>query len=128
MKILLNKYYLSGLILYLFLAAAKMNNIHYNTLIESYLADLLCIPILLHTTLACLRFIKRNHSINFTTSMIAFVVVYVSVVFEYILPQFSTKYTSDIVDVMLYCIGGIIYYGINNKQLQTHRNFHQQQF
>ena len=42
--------------------------------------------------------------------MIAFATVYVSVVFEVMLPYFSKRFTRDLVDVVMYVLGGIVYY------------------
>lgn len=109
MKILKNKYYLFALCIYIILAYAKMNGIHFHKLTDSYLADLLCIPLLLYTSLLVHRYIRRDNTINYNKYMIAFVVIYVSIVFEYFLPKYSTKYTADILDVIMYSIGGIFY-------------------
>ena len=42
--------------------------------------------------------------------MIVFATVYVSVVFEIVLPHYSTKFTGDLVDVVMYVLGGSIFY------------------
>jgi hypothetical protein len=40
-------------------------------------------------------------------------VLYFSFLFEFLLPQFSPKFTSDWLDVLMYFLGGVIYFILN---------------
>jgi hypothetical protein len=42
--------------------------------------------------------------------MILFAWLYVSVLFEFILPAYSEKYTQDYLDIAMYSIGAFLYY------------------
>ena len=42
--------------------------------------------------------------------MIIVMTLYYSVIFEFILPKFSLKYTADYYDVLCYGIGAILFY------------------
>jgi len=42
--------------------------------------------------------------------MIFFAWIYVSVVFELLLPTFSHKFTADLFDVLVYALGAILYF------------------
>jgi hypothetical protein len=46
---------------------------------------------------------------------VLFIVVYMSLLFEWLLPMISKIYTSDWRDVLLYCIGGLFFYYVMNK-------------
>jgi hypothetical protein len=67
-------------------------------------------PLLLSYTLILIRKIKKLPEFVLSWQMIAFATVYVSVVFEVMLPYFSKRFTRDLVDVVMYVLGGIVYY------------------
>lgn len=78
---------------------------------HSYLDDLLAIPVILGITLQVYRKIHpKKDTFSFTKTQILVAVIYVSVVFEWFLPRFSTTYTSDILDVICYFVGGLYFY------------------
>jgi len=76
-----------------------------NVILDGWLNDLLCLPILLELVQFSMRIIVRK---NYTLSIFQMIVsiVYCSVLFEFILPQYSTIYKSDIIDIFCYAIGG----------------------
>ena len=102
--------FLVGLIVYLIQLQFKWHHQYLPHWINDYLADLLCIPLLLSTTLFVLRRIKKSPQLNLTPAMIFFTCAYVSFAFEFLLPRISTRYTSDILDVVAYFVGGFGYY------------------
>lgn len=78
---------------------------------HSYLDDLLAIPVILGITLQIYRKIHpKKDAFSFTKIQILVAIIYVSVVFEWFLPRFSTTYTSDIFDVICYFVGGFYFY------------------
>ncbi len=83
--------------------------------VSSYFADILCLPILLSFIVIFLRKFRQEHDFQLKKSMILFVFLYVSFVFEIVLPTFSNRYTSDIYDVMMYALGGLSYGYFNRK-------------
>ncbi|MFC6997551.1 hypothetical protein [Rufibacter roseus] len=82
--------------------------------VQHFLDDLLCLPLVLTVTLFVMRFFYGTQ-VRFSVYQVAFVVVYVSVLFEVVLPQYMERYTGDVVDVVLYAVGGWIYYRFLNK-------------
>ncbi|WP_210463635.1 hypothetical protein [Rufibacter roseolus] len=82
--------------------------------IRFYLDDLLCLPLLLTVTLFLMRMLY-GPQVRFTKYHIGFVVVYVSLVFELILPRFMPRYTGDLLDGALYAIGGWFFHRFLNK-------------
>lgn len=82
-----------------------------NIIFRSYLDDILCIPIVLSIMLLIFRqFIKKNNNYSFPISFVIIAVVYLSIFFELILPVISSRYNRDLVDILVYSIGGIIFY------------------
>lgn len=85
--------------------------VHLPLFINNYLNDILSIPIALCIILAIVR-TWRSNSYQLSIAMIAAVVLYFSVYFEYYLPQHNPRYTADIFDIGCYVLGGGIFYFI----------------
>ena len=79
--------------------------------LNHYLADLICMPIVFYLVGAIFRMLKINFSLSIPK--IIFGVLYFSFLFEFLLPQFSSRYTGDWYDVLMYCLGGGAYFFIN---------------
>ncbi|MBS1527765.1 MAG: hypothetical protein JST19_19125, partial [Bacteroidetes bacterium] len=60
--------------------------------------------------------IKSDYYIQ-SSGQVIFVVVYVGLLFEVILPLISKRYTADWIDVLLYGAGGFFFYWVMNKPL-----------
>jgi hypothetical protein len=99
--------------IYVVLIVVKYFQIPVNQYVSSYFADLLCLPILLSLATFFLQKVRLDEHFQLTIKMIFFVWLYVSIVFEVILPHFSTRYTADIWDVVAYSIGGIVFKSMN---------------
>jgi len=83
-----------------------------------YFNDVICIPVISGISLICMNYIFKNVR-RLSIYQVAFIVIYISVVFEFVLPQFNKYVTADLVDIFCYQIGGIIYYLIiNPKEIQ----------
>ncbi|RNI31299.1 hypothetical protein [Rufibacter latericius] len=78
-----------------------------------YLDDLLCLPLLLTVTLFLMRFLY-GPQVRFTKYHVGFVILYVSLAFELVFPTFLPRYTGDPVDVLLYAVGGWLFYRFLN--------------
>ena len=86
-----------------------------NSWVTNYLADFLCIPIVLYISRALIRWLKKMKYFQFSFFQILFASVYFSFLFEVILPQFNDKYTADYIDAFMYLAGGGLYYGLTKK-------------
>ena len=82
--------------------------------VRHYLDDLLCLPLVLTTTLFLIRLLFGSAT-RFSGGHVAFAVVYVSLAFEVFFPLFLPRYTADLADVVLYAAGGWIFYRYLNK-------------
>lgn len=107
MRILLNPTFLVCLIL------ASINQILekgfgiFIPIVHSYLDDLLCFPFVLTLGLAMYRYFKPDYRL--TGWHIWLTVIIYSVYFEWYLPKTSAVYTSDILDVLMYVLGALIF-------------------
>lgn len=112
------KYYivlLLALVLYAALLILKFSTGTQLQFIQNYLADVLCLPIILALSLILIRKIKRLPYFYISQPMLVFTWLYTSAIFEWWLPQLNSKYTSDWFDVAAYALGGIIFFSIQNK-------------
>jgi len=65
--------------------------------------------------------IKNNYYVQ-SAAQVMFLVVYMSLFFEWLLPMVSKIYTADWRDVLLYCIGGVFFYFVMNKPVLAIRD------
>ena len=83
--------------------------------------DLLFIPTVSTFALIFVRLFKRDNSITISTWLIAFLVVLMSVYFEWYLPTFKSHihpYTSDWIDIVMYVLGGAMFLFVQKKYFQ----------
>ncbi len=78
--------------------------------IHAYLDDLLCMPVVLTMTLYILQMLLKEERYRFSKSQVIIAIIYFSVMFELVLPAFSNKYTSDVMDIAAYSIGALVFY------------------
>lgn len=83
--------------------------------VSGFLPDFLCLPLMLWVILLLIRLIKKDKELMLTPAMIIVAVVAFSVLFEWVLPQRNSIYTSDVWDVVAYSFGGIAYYFIQKR-------------
>jgi hypothetical protein len=115
MKTLLNPWFLAGCLIWLIVIILRKTG-HPLPYINGFLTDAFAIPVIANLGLWFQRvFIYKSNYYVLSVWHVIFIVVYVSVVFEGILPWFSLKYTADWIDVALYCVGGIFFCFFMNK-------------
>lgn len=89
----------------------KFSHIPVPIALSSYFADLLCMPILLSIATIFIAKTQQNPSFKLSLNMILFATLYVSLVFEYILPMFKpNRFTSDWGDVFCYGLGASFFW------------------
>jgi hypothetical protein len=115
MKTLLNPWFIAGCLTWgVVFAFRKLG--HPLPYINGYINDGFAIPVIANLGLWFKRvFIIKNNYYVLGPWQVAFIVVYVSLVFEVLLPLLSKIYTADWIDVLLYVIGGLFFYWVMNK-------------
>lgn len=109
MKTLKNKFFITGVAISFVVYVLQRLKVNLPLFINNYLNDILSIPITLFVVLAVIRGIK-GENYKLSKPMIISVVIYYSIYFEYYLPQFNTRYTADYIDVICYCLGGVLFH------------------
>lgn len=84
-------------------------------IIRNHLNNLLCMPVVLTTCLALLQLIKKNYHLTMPIFVITSVTLYYILFFEWYLPKVNPRYTADLIDVLLYISGTVIFYIMQNK-------------
>ena len=121
MKTLLNHWFITGCLIWLIIFITRRLN-HPIPYINGYITDAFAIPVIASLGLWFKRvFIIKNNYYVLSAGQVIFIVLYVSVIFEGLLPWLSTTYTADWVDVLLYIIGGFFFFKVMNKPLVTER-------
>ncbi len=117
MKTLLNKWFLLGCFTWLFIQLARKLG-HPIPYLNGYLSDAFAIPVIANLALWFSRiFLIKNDYYILSKNKLIFIVIYVSILFEGILPLISKKYTADWVDLLLYIVGGLFFYKFMNRPL-----------
>jgi hypothetical protein len=105
-----NQYFLLFIILYLYTLGVKFLQFPSWDWVQFYLADILAIPIICSISLKGVQWVKNDATQHLSKTKIVVTVIYLIVFFEFVLPYFSPKYTSDYIDCIAYSTGGIIYW------------------
>ncbi|MDB5091770.1 MAG: hypothetical protein JWR09_5764 [Mucilaginibacter sp.] len=117
MKTLLNKWFIASCLIWLIVITSRKMG-HPLPLINGYIDDAIAIPVIANLGLWFQRvvIIKNNYYV-LSKWHVVFIIAYVSLIFEGLLPLFSKTYTADWVDVLLYVIGGVFFYRVMNRSL-----------
>lgn len=115
MKSLFNYWFISFCLLWLFVFIGRKLGLiipYFN----DHLTDFLAIPVIANLGLAFQReFVERSSTWCFKPGHLIFIIAYTSVVFEFLLPDYSDAYTADLMDVAMYIAGGLFFWKIMNR-------------
>lgn len=90
-------------------------------ILHAYLDDLLCMPIVLGFGMQIIQWIHPIKDLYFLDKKaIVIAVVFYSLLFEAILPFVnSSVYTADWIDVIMYSLGGLMFYQLVSKNVKA---------
>ena len=94
----------------LLIYAMQRLNIVLPSLIDNYVNDFLCLPIVLGGILFVIRWLKKDINYQFPFAFIFFMASYYSFYFEYYLPKHNPRYTTDLIDVLAYFSGALTFF------------------
>ncbi len=78
--------------------------------LHAYLADLLCLPVVLTLVLAFRRYVVLGQPTHcLSAGQITLAIIYCSLFFEVWMPRLSERYTGDWRDVLAYALGGLAF-------------------
>ncbi|MGG7034282.1 MAG: hypothetical protein ACI7YS_03700 [Flavobacterium sp.] len=98
--------------------ALQKSNIALPSLINNYINDFLCLPIVLGGILFVIRWLKKDDKYRFSFAFIIFMASYYSFYFEYYLPKNNVRYTAEWIDVLLYFSGSLIFFYYEKYDIQ----------
>lgn len=99
----------------------QKQNIALPSLINNYVNDLLCLPLVLGAVSFINKFLKKDNSFKLPISIMLCMAAFYSFYFEYYLPQLNPRYTADWIDVLLYFTGALSFYAVENySQILEH--------
>jgi len=124
MKTLYNGWFITGCITWLIVYSARRLG-HPIPGINGYIDDLIAIPVISNLGLWFQRqSVIRNNYYVLAPWQVAFIVLYVTIVFEALLPALSKTYTADWVDIILYIFGGLFFYKMMNRPLMKFKKIY----
>ncbi|MFI5136901.1 MAG: hypothetical protein ACHQIM_03680 [Sphingobacteriales bacterium] len=117
MKTLFNPWFIIGCFVWVAVISTRKLG-HPLPYVNGNINDAFAIPVIANLALWFQRvFIIKSNYYVFAPRYVIFIVIYVSLVFEGLLPLLSKKYTADWLDVLLYIFGGLFFYLVMNKAL-----------
>lgn len=108
------------MLLYFIVRYLRVNCSINSDFLNYYLTDLFFVPAMCFFSLSIIRWIKKDDTIEIKTWMILTQVVFVSIYFEWYLPDFKNHihpYTSDFMDVIMYFLGGVLFMIMQKRAL-----------
>lgn len=105
------------LALYVVHLVLKFGRVPVPLFFSHYFADLLCMPLLLSCAALFMRWLKGDPGLYLSGAMILVASLYVSLAFECVLPLFFQRYTADIWDVVMYGVGGGLFFVFQKRLL-----------
>lgn len=113
--------YTGCVLLYIVLYTLKSGG-HYYPVISDYVADLICLPIVLGLCrFLMIRWKVVPSDFELSAAKTIFAVAAFSIIFELILPYYTSQYHSDFIDIVCYTAGAYSYY--NFRKLNKTRRY-----
>ncbi len=112
---LVNKYFIAFSLIWLLIFACTKLEIYLYWPIQFYFIDLIAVPIIGNLSLAFYRFILKKEDERLSYWHIVFIVLSLSLVFEWFMPKHNLRYTADVWDVVMYFLGGLFFGLVMNK-------------
>jgi hypothetical protein len=118
MKTLLNLWFIAGCVIWAIVITTRKLGHPMPPLINGYVDDAFGVPVIANLSLWYMRkvVIRSDHYV-LSAWKVAFIVIYLTLVFEVFLPFISKRYTGDWIDATLYVFGGFFFYFVMNKPI-----------
>ncbi|MFI5160177.1 MAG: hypothetical protein ACHQHN_02825 [Sphingobacteriales bacterium] len=122
MRTLLNPWFLAGCLVWSTIMITRKFLHHPIPILNGYIDDVFAVPVIASIALCFQRvFIIRSNYYVLSAGKVAFIVVYLTLVFEVFLPMISKTYTGDWIDAVLYAIGGLFFYRVMDKPILSRK-------
>ena len=118
-KKILTYYFIVSIIIGSLIYVAQKLSVKLPFIINNYVNDFLIIPIVLTVCLFILQWSRNDKSFQISLGVVFYICVMYSVLFEFVLPKYYTRYTADVLDVVLYFAGGFVFFVLQKKDSST---------
>ncbi|MGB0932919.1 MAG: hypothetical protein ACPGU5_01465 [Lishizhenia sp.] len=95
---------------YIIYFICKKLNLAMHPILRNYWADFCCLFIINTIVLALIRKVKNQQQLELSVAQLVFSFLTCFLLFEVILPNYNTNYTSDFYDGIAYFLGLVLYY------------------
>ena len=121
MRTLLNPWFLAGCLTWCVVMITRKFH-HPIPILNGYIDDAFAVPVIASIALCFQRVvIIRSDYYVLSAGKVAFIVIYLALVFEVFLPMISKTYTGDWIDAGLYVVGGFFFYFVMNNPIVSKR-------
>ena len=110
MRTLKNKWFICFILIWIIIYSANQFGFYFYWPIQSFALDLIVVPILANLGLCLLRIIYKNDRTKLSYWHLLYLIISLSLVFEYYLPQNNQRYTRDYWDILMYTTGALFFY------------------
>ena len=110
----LSYYFIFSLIIGSLIYIAQKTKIQLPNIINNYVNDFLIIPIILIPSLFILQWSRGDKNYRISFWIIIYICSLYAAFFEFLIPQYHSRYTADYIDVILYFAGGFVFYYLQN--------------
>ena len=110
----LSYYFIFSLIIGSLIYITQKTKIQLPNIINNYVNDFLIIPIILIPSLFILQWSRGDKNYRISFWIILYICGLYSLLFEFLIPQYHSRYTADLIDVILYFAGGLVFYYLQN--------------
>lgn len=107
---LLYTFFFIAILIFLSIQASYYFDIELPPWVRFYVNDFLCMPIVLTICLSVVHWIKHDKSIRLSLFTILSLTAVYALYFEIYLPKIEPRYTADILDVVMYFSGSMLFY------------------
>jgi hypothetical protein len=122
MKTLLNPWFIAGCVIWALVITARKLGHPMPPLFNNYIDDAFAVPVIANFSLWYMRKVVIGSEYYVLSAWkVAFIVIYLTLVFEVFLPFISKTYTGDWIDTGLYAFGGLFFYFVMNRPLSKKR-------
>ena len=115
MKILKHPFFFISALIATLIYLAQRFQVSLPDWINFYVNDFLCMPIVLSLCLAIIRHLKQTENLYVPLLAVLGLTTYFALYFEWFMPQISTRYTADIIDVGLYYLGAMLFFKVQKR-------------
>lgn len=113
---LLHKTFFLFVAVFLILQILLHLEMHLPNWVVFYVNDFLCMPIVLFICLKVVHFLTRNYELRLSLFTVLSLTTFYALYFEVYLPKVEPRYTADILDVVMYVLGSLLFYFVQFRK------------